>query len=457
MYIFKIKNVLLIGISVLFCSHYVATAEVISADMQNKYAATVKMILNEAIKDSSSWNKMAFMCDSYGPRLSGSDNLTKAIIWIEEQMKKDGLTNVHKEEVMVPHWVRGSEKCSMISPRYQELPVLAMGGSIGTPKEGITAPVYVVNSFEDLEKNKEDARNKIVLFNVPFKNYGFNVQYRFAGAMKAAAAGAVASLIRSVSPVGFNNPHTGMMGEYPDTLPKIPHAAISAEDADMIDRMYHRGQKPIVKLYLEAQTLDDVMSYNVMGEIKGSEKPEEIIAIGGHIDSWDVGTGAHDDAGGCIATWQAVKLLNDLGIRPKRTIRAVMWVNEENGVRGGKAYFEAHKSEKHALMFEFDSGVFPPEAIGYTGPDSLFEYIKTAEPLLRMIGDIEVKKGGGGVDIGPMMRNGVNGMSLNTKDEGKYFWYHHSPIDTPDKISSDDLNRCVAAIAAVIYLYSELP
>jgi carboxypeptidase Q len=248
------------------------------------------------------------------------------------------------------------------------------------------------------------------------------------------------------------------MGEYPDTLPKIPHAAITAEDADMIQRMYNRGQNPLVKLYLEAQKLPDSPSFNVMGEVVGSDHPDDIIAIGGHSDSWDAGTGAHDDGGGCIATWQAVKLINDLGLKPKRTIRAVMWVNEENGNRGGIKYAEVHKNEKHSLVFEFDSGVFPPKGFGYTGPDSIFTYLKSFEPLLKMFGDIEIYKGGGGVDIGPMMReNKVNGMGMNTRDDGKYFWYHHSPSDTPDKVNPDDLNKCVAAIAAIIYVYSELP
>jgi len=422
-----------------------------------KYESTVKRIISHAVKDSSAWDRLAYLCDTFGPRLSGSKNLEKALVWIFDEMKRDGLVNVKREEVMVPHWVRGIEKCEMISPRIQDIPVMGVGGTIATPPEGITAEVMVVNSFEDLEARAAEAKGKIVLFDVPYVNYGVNVQYRFRGAFAAAKAGAVAGLIRSVSPIGFRNPHTGMMGAYPDTLPKIPHAAISLEDAAMLNRMYKRNQKPVVTLKLGAMTYDDIMSYNVMGEIRGTEKPEEIIAIGGHIDSWDAGTGAHDDAGGCVATWQAIKLLNDLGIKPKRTIRAVMWANEENGARGGKAYADAHKDEPHHLVFEFDSGVFPPQRIGYTGPDSIFNLVKQFEPLLKMVGDIEVQKGGGGVDIRPMMELGISGMSINTKDEGKYFWYHHSPSDTPDKVDPEDLNRCVAAIAIAVYLYSELP
>jgi carboxypeptidase Q len=424
----------------------------------DKYGSTVDRIIKAAHRDSSAWERLAYMCDTFGPRLSGSKNLENTINWAVEQMKKDGFVNVHREKVMVPHWVRGKETCELVAPRSQKLAVTGIGGTIGTPAEGVTAPLLVVSSFEELEKRKAEAKGKIVLFDVPFTSYGKTVQYRFSGAFKAAKAGAVASLIRSVSPIGFRMPHTGMMGQYPDDVTKIPHAAVSMEDANMLHRMFDRGQNPVVKLYLDDKTLPDAVSYNVIGELRGTEKPDEIIAVGGHIDSWDVGSGAQDDGSGIISTWEAVKLLMDLGIKPKRTIRVVLWTNEENGARGGKAYAKAHKDEAHSLVFEFDSGVFPPERIGYSGPDSLLKEVKQFEPLLRRVGNIEVRKGGGGVDIGPMMRdNGVNGMGLGTDDGGRYFWYHHSPSDTPDKVDPKDMNDCIATIAVALYLYSELP
>ncbi len=423
-----------------------------------KYGKTVDRIIQQAGRDSSAWERLAYMCDTFGPRLSGSKNLEHTIDWVINEMKQDGFINVHREKVMVPHWVRGNESCELTKPRLQKLSVTGIGGTVGTPAGGITAPLLVVNSFEELEKRQDEAKGKIVLFDVPFTGYGKTVQYRFSGAFKAAKAGAVASLIRSVSPIGFAMPHTGMMGQYPDGIRKIPHAAISMEDAMMLHRMFNRGQKPVVKLILEDNTLPDAVSYNVMGELPGSEKPDEIIAVGGHIDSWDIGSGAQDDGGGAISTWQALKLLMDLDIKPKRTLRVVLWTNEENGARGGKAYAKEHKDELHSLVFEFDSGVFPPERIGYSGLDSLMQEVKQFEPLLKRIGNIEVRKGGGGVDIGPMMRdNGVNGMGLGTDDAGKYFWYHHSPSDTPDKVDAKDLNDCIATIAVAIYLYSELP
>jgi len=408
------------------------------------------------MKDSSSWERLAYMCDTYGPRLSGSDNLELALKWIHEEMKRDGLANVKSEKVMVPKWVRGNEYCELVSPRHAKIQMLGLGGSVNTPMEGITAPVIVVKDFKELDARSSEVKGKIVVYNQEFINYGQAVEYRWAGASKAAKYGAVASLCKAVTPLHDRHPHTGSMG-YEDSIPKIPHASISSEDALLLERMQKRGQNPVVKLYMESAFQPDVESANVMGELVGNELPDEIIAIGGHIDSWDVGTGAHDDGGGCVSTWNAVKLLKDLGLKPRRTIRAVMWVNEENGLRGGLAYKEAHKDEKHVLMFEFDSGTFPPSEIGYSGNDSLRKYIRWAEPLLNIIDSIKVTDHAWGVDVGPMVRLGIPVMSLDTDDEGKYFWYHHSDKDTPDHVDPQDLNKCVAAIALAIYIYADLP
>ncbi|MCX7736462.1 MAG: M20/M25/M40 family metallo-hydrolase [Candidatus Kapabacteria bacterium] len=426
-------------------------------NLDNKYSGIVKKIIDEAMKDSSAWERLAYMCDTFGPRLSGSHNLENALNWIVDEMKKDGLENIQRDEVMVPVWIRGNESCSLISPRKAKMNFMSYGGSIATPKEGITASVLVVNSFEDLQKKAKDAKGKIVVYNVPFVNYGQAVQFRWLGHLKAAEVGAVASLVRSVSPIGFQLPHTGSFAEYVDSIPKIPHGAITLEDAEMLQRMQNRGQNPVIYLYLEARTEPDKLSYNVMGEVKGSVYPDEIIAIGGHIDSWDAGTGAHDDAGGCIATWEAVKLIKKLGLKPRRTIRAVMWANEENGARGGKVYAEKHKHEKHHLMFEFDAGIFPPKSIGFRGPDSLFEIVNTFQPFITQVEpSFNFYKGGWGVDIDPMFKLGVPAMTFNTNDSGKYFWYHHADSDTPDKIDPKDLNKCIAAIAIAVFLYADL-
>jgi len=397
------------------------------------------------------------MTDVFGPRLSGSENLEKSLDWMLDEMKKDNFFNVREEKVMVPHWYRVFEKAELLYPRKADIPIFGLGGSISTPKEGITAEVIVVREKLELEKLGTDKiKGKIVVYNQPFQNYGQSVQYRFYGAQWAAKYGAVASLIRSVSPNISRNLHTGMMA-YNDTIPKIPQAAISPEDAMLLERLISYGITPKINIQLDLRTEVDFESRNIMGEIIGSEYPNEIIAMGGHSDSWDAGTGAQDNGSGCIATWIAAKLIKDAELTPKRTIRVVQWVNEENGVRGGNSYKETHKDEKHILMFEHDSGVFPPSGIRLSGADSILSIIKYAEPLFKMINnDMVVGNGGGGVDIAPMMKTGVPGMSLSTNGQGKYFYYHHSHSDMVDKVDPFHLNQNIAAIALAIYIYSDL-
>jgi hypothetical protein len=248
--------------------------------------------------------------------------------------------------------------------------MLGLGGSIATPAAGITADVMVVTSYDELRARAAEARGKIVLFNVPFTTYGQTVQYRSGGAVAAARVGAVASIIRSVTPYSMRTPHTGGMA-YNDSVPKIPHAAITADDADMIARMIGRGQKVTVKLTMSARMMPDAQSRNVIAELRGSTSPDEVVVMGGHIDSWDVGRGAMDDAGGVVVAWEAIRILKELGLRPRRTIRVVGWTNEENGVRGGTGYRDAHRAEldKHIAAIESDGGVFKPVGFGFTGSD----------------------------------------------------------------------------------------
>ncbi len=454
----KIFSAILILLTASTINYKDMTANPPGSEIPIKYKEIAEKIINRARADSMAWERLAYMCDTFGPRLSGSAGLEKALDWIYGEMLKDGFANVRKEPVMVPHWQSGKEYCRMTSPRWQDFPMLSLGGSIATPPEGIEAPVLVVDNKEELFKRAGEAKGRIVVFNNQWDGYGKTVQYRTRGAQWAAKAGAVASLIRSVSPIGMKVPHTGMM-RYDDSIPKIPHAAITAEDVAMLKRMQKRGQSPVLKLYMEAKMLPDAQSYNVMGEIRGTELPDEIVAIGGHIDSWHTGLGAHDDGGGCIATWEVVKLLNELGLKPRRTVRAVMWTNEENGVRGGKAYAEAHKDEKHHLLFEFDSGIFPPKAIRYTGPEQTYNILQHIEPLLQMVNDsMKVTKGGWGVDIRPLADlNKIPIMSIGTEDKGRYFWYHHAPTDTPDKVDPKLLNDCIAVIAIAVYIYADMP
>jgi carboxypeptidase Q len=422
-----------------------------------KYKDKVEMIIKESEKNNASYDRLAYLCDTYGHRLSGSEGLEKALAWIYQEMIKDNMENVQLDDVMVPNWKRGNEYCNLVYPRNAKIKMLALGNSLGTPLDGITAEVYVVSNKEELLKNPEKAKGKIVLFNAVYKSYGETVQFRFSGAQWAAEAGAVASMIRSVSPHDMNSPHTGVMS-YGESARKIPHIAITSEDADMLQRMQERGVKPVVKIYSEAHFLPDALSHNVMSEVVGYEKPDEIIVAGGHIDSWDVGTGAMDDAGGCVSTWEAVRIIKDLKLKPKRTIRVCHWTNEENGTAGGKAYAELHKKEKHIMGFEFDVGVFAPSHIRFTGDEKIYKKIKNFEKLLKLVDkDLGVAEGGGGVDIGPLVKQAnIPAMSLSTGADSNYFWYHHSDTDTMDKIKPADLKKCVSAIAVTLYLYSEM-
>ena len=425
-------------------------------EIAKKHKKNADLIINRAIADSQGYNRLGEMLDTFGPRLSGSSNLEKTLEWIIDEMNEDELENVHGEDVMVPKWVRGKESATMTSPWMKNLAILGLGGSVGTGPKGLSGEVFVVTSFDDLKSRAGEAKGKIVLYNVPFTTYGETVQYRYRGASEAAKVGGIASLVRSVGPYSMNTPHTGTSA-YENGVKKIPHAAITLEDAAMMGRMSKLGLTVKVTLYMEAQSFKDVLSQNVMGEIVGSEYPDEVIVLGGHIDSWDAGQGAHDDGGGCVAAWQAIKLIKDLGIKPKRTIRAVMWTNEENGLRGGEAYRDAHFNEldNHILAMESDAGVFKPSGFGFSGSDKAFNMLQDIGTLLKRIESGIITKGGGGADIGPIMREGVPGMGLKV-DGSRYFWYHHTPADTFDKVDKDEFNRCVATMAVMAYVVADM-
>ena len=434
---------------------YANITQLDSAYMQKNYGEAAKRIIQYALKDSLAYARLQYMCDTFGSRLSGSQGLEKAIDWLLQTMKTEGHENVRGEEVKVPAWVRGEESCVMLQPRPHTISMLGLGGSIATPKGGITGEVLVVRDFAELQRRAAEAKGKIVLFNAPFTRYGATVRYRSEGAIRAAEVGALASLVRAVASYSMRTPHTGGM-RYNDSIPKIPHAAISTEDADIIARMTERNEKVQVRLTMNAQTLPDAVSRNVIAELKGREKPEEIVVMGGHIDSWDVGTGALDDAGGCYATWKALQVLKELGLRPRRTIRLALWTNEENGLRGGIEYAERHKNEKHIVAFESDGGIFTPKGFAFTGAPEIFKAYSAAATLLRPIQASEVIVGGGGADISPLVAQNVPQMSIDI-ESSKYFWFHHTHADTPDKIDPLDLNKCAAAIAVMMYIAADLP
>lgn len=426
-------------------------------DLAARYRETADRIIATARADSSSYHRLGDLVDRFGHRLSGSESLEQALDWILGEMRRDGLENVRGERVMVPRWVRGAESASLVEPRRAPLHMLGLGGSIGTPAAGITAPVMVVTSFDDLSARAAEARGKIVLFDVPFTTYGQTVQYRSRGAIEAARVGAVAALIRSVASLSLRTPHTGALG-YDTTVRRIPAAALSVEDAAMLHRMYQRGERIVVSLRMSARTLPDVPSRNVVAEVVGRERPDEIVVLGGHIDSWDVGQGAVDDGGGSVAAWEAVRLLQRLGLRPRRTLRVVLWTNEENGLRGANAYREAHEAElsRHMLAIESDGGVFAPRGFSVAGADSAVAMVQEIASLLEAIGATAVRAGGAGADVGPLVRRGVPGAGLDV-DPTRYFWYHHSEADTFDKIDAAEMMDCVAAMAVLAYVVAEMP
>ena len=424
-----------------------------------RYRAAAARIIGAALTSDHAYTRLAHLTDHIGNRISGSQNLERAIAWAITEMKRDGLDNVRAEKVMVPHWVRGEESLEMLAPGPRKLQMLGLGNSVGTPAEGITAEAVVVRSFAELDRLGEQVRGKIVVYNAPFVNYGATVEYRLRGASRAARYGAVAALVRSITPMALQTPHTGAMNYDPEQ-PKIPVAAVTIEVAEFLQRMNDRGDHPRLQLKMEAKFLPDAESANVIGEIKGSEKPDEVIVIGGHFDSWDVGKGAHDDGGGCIVAWETVRLLKELGLRPRRTIRVVLWTNEENGLRGGTAYHDAHKAEiaKHILAIESDSGVYRPEGFGLaeTAPLQVRSNLLEIAKLLSGIGADQIAADGGGADISPMMHDGVPGASLDV-DGTHYFDIHHTHADTLDKVNPRELALCVATMAVMAYTVADMP
>jgi carboxypeptidase Q len=421
------------------------------------YRDATSRLMGEAIASDAAWQRLALLGDTFGHRLSGSPNLDAAIRWAVEEMKRDGLENVHTEAVKVPHWVRGRESLEIAGAIAQPLVMLGLGNSVGTPAAGVEAELLVVHTFEELDAARDRAKGRIVLFNVPFTTYGDTVRFRAAGPSRAGALGAVAVLVRAVGPAGLRTPHTGAL-TYVEGQPKIPAAAVSAEDAARLQRMVDRGTTVRLKLTMEARFLPDADSANVVGEIRGRELPNEIVVIGGHFDSWDVGTGSTDDGGGCIATWEALRLMKKLNLRPRRTVRVVLWTNEENGGRGGQGYRDQHLAElpSHVMMMESDGGVFRPTGSGFSGTEGSRAKVRDIATLLAGMHADAIGASGGGADIGPSVQQaGIPAMSLEV--EGNYFLIHHTPADTIDKIDPLEIARSSAAIAVMTYVIAEMP
>jgi Zn-dependent M28 family amino/carboxypeptidase len=441
-----------------------ATAQV--TDSANGYGAVAGQLLRVGLGRLGAYGMLEQLTSHAGHRLSGSAGADTAVAIAKAWMEERGFNNVHLEHIIVPRWERGSmERAFLEVPGKQKtsLAVCALGGSIATPAGGITAGVVEVRSFEELERLGTAAAGKIIFFNRSmdpsmlntFEAYGGAVDQRSRGAIQGAKSGGVAVLVRSMTLAIDGVPHTGGMA-YQEGVKKIPAAAISTRDAEKLSALLRGGTRLRVGLMLSCRTLPDAPSANVVGEITGTGKPAEVIVVGGHLDAWDKGSGAHDDGAGCVQAIEALDLLRTIGLKPGRTIRAVLFMNEENGLRGGRGYIAdtLRRSEKHTAMIESDAGGFAPRGF-YVDADSLVcAQVFRWKPVMEKVNAGRLLAGRSGVDISPMVATGVPGFGLDPENH-RYFDYHHSDKDTPDKVNPRELEMGAIAEALLACMIAQ--
>jgi hypothetical protein len=430
-------------------------------------SAQVRRIFNEILANGKSYGWLRQLTKDVGPRLSGSVGSQKAVEWAKKTMEAEGFNRVFLQEVKVPHWVRGAKEQARILVGNEKLdvPIAALGGSVATPPAGITAEVIEVKSFPELRAlGREKVAGKLVFFNRPmdptklntFEAYAGAVEQRAAGATEAAKLGAVGAIVRSMNPSLDDFPHTGGL-RYGTGVPLIPAAAISTNGAELLSARLK--QSPNLKFFFQqsCETLDDATGHNVVGEIRGSEKPDEIIVVGGHLDSWDLAEGAHDDGAGCVQAIDVLRTLKALGIRPRRTIRAVLFANEENGLRGGVKYADLAKQngEKHVYAIESDNGGFTPRGFGIVGTDAQVAALQRFKPLLAPYGLHDIGRGSGGADIGPLGPLGTVLVGFKP-DTQRYFDIHHAATDNFETVSERELKLGAASMAALVVLLDGL-
>jgi hypothetical protein len=447
-----------------------ASQDLASAQDVEAYREPVAALVREALARGQAFTKLEALVAVAPHRLSGSPGAAAGVEWARRQMLADGLENVRLQPVMVPHWERGdTARLTLVAPPAlagRELPILALGGSDATPEHGLVAPLVQVTSWDQLDALGEaGVRGRIVFYNRPMDAelidtgaaYGGAVDQRGRGAVEAARRGGVGALVRSMTTRLDDVPHTGAM-RYVDDVARVPGAAVSTLGAETLASMLAAGHEVVVRIDMNCRTLPDAPSFNVIGELVGSERPEEIVVVGGHLDGWDVGQGAMDDGGGCCQSIEALRLLKTLGLRPRRTIRAVMFMNEENGLRGAHAYRDGHAGEmaRHLLAIESDSGPFTPRGFTTDANPAALATLQAIGGLLREAGIQSVRPGGGGADIGPMRADGVIVMGYEP-DGQRYFDLHHSPADTIDKLSPRETNLGAACMAAMAYVVADLP
>ncbi len=442
----------------------------LQAQKSKSYDSLALSIIKTGLGTGQAYDMLRDFC-AIGHRLSGSPNSVRAIEWCKAKMEELKFDSVFLQKVMVPHWVRGEENAYVLGSTIQStlanqqnipLKIASLGGSIATPPEGITAEVLEVHSFEELQAKKDSALGKIIFFNRPmdksmigtFAAYGGAVNQRGSGAVEAAKVGGVAALVRSMTTRLDNVPHTGSM-HYQDSIPQVPGAAISTQGANYLSEMLTR--QPHIQVFIKymCETRPDTESANVIGELRGSKYPNEVVVVGGHLDSWDKGQGAHDDATGCIQAIEAVRLLKEMGLKPKRTIRAVMFMNEENGMRGGLGYAAQESAKvKHVAAIESDEGGFMPRGFGISIDSVRFLKVKKWESLFTSIQADRITQGGGGVDISPLGWQGVPTIGLQVDDQ-RYFDYHHSANDVFDAVNERELELGASMLAILAYVIAE--
>lgn len=424
---------------------------------------SIRLIFDFELTESKAYPWLQDLCLNIGHRLSGSEAASKTVDWAYKELNALGADSVWLQPVMVPHWERGKkEQAGIYFERYMmPVEITALGGSVATPEEGLKAEVVEVHNFEELKVLGEaGVKGKIVFFNRPmdphhiitFHAYGGCVDQRWGGALEAAKYGAVGVVVRSMGLRSDNFPHTGSMG-YEDGVPKIPACAISTNDADRLHEAIVSNQPLEFRFSQHCETLPDVLSYNVVAEIRGSEFPDEIILIGGHLDSWDIGHGAHDDGAGCVQSMETLRAFINMGLLPKRTIRVVLFMNEENGLRGAKEYARLTKENgwKHIAAIESDRGGFTPRGYSIQGAAQMREFIAQWREILEPYGLHYFEPGGGGADIGPL-KTDDNVLIGFVPDSQRYFDVHHAATDTFDSVNKRELELGAASIIALVYL-----
>lgn len=426
----------------------------------------LRKIYDQSLTNGKSYEWLDHLSNKIGGRLSGSLNAERAVQYTKEELEALGLDRVWLQPVMVPKWVRGTPEFAYIETAPGEttpVNICALGGSIATPLQGLKAELVEVQSIDELKALGSDKiKGKIVFYNRPmdatlintFQSYGGCVDQRYAGAMEAGKLGAVGVIVRSMNLRLDDYPHTGSMtyGDLPNSQ-RIPSAAISTNHAELLSGMLALDSK--IKFYFKqnCKQMKDVLSYNVIGEIKGSEVPNEIITVGGHLDSWDLGDGSHDDGAGCVQSMDVLRLLKESGIRPKRTIRCVLFMNEENGLRGGRKYAEVaeRKGENHIFALESDAGGFTPRGFSFDCSDANFKQIESWKPLFKPYLIHYFEKGGSGADIGPL-KGDTNVLAGLRPDSQRYFDYHHAENDTFDAVNKRELELGAATMTSLVYL-----